>query len=78
MAALDKILESMTARKVDLFSLKAGETPLFHTGRATQPVGSSPLSTERVLAYLRELAGPSERAALEARVAVTFVYRDFT
>jgi len=78
MAALDKILESMTARKADLFSLISGETPLFHTGRATQPVGSNPLTEERVLAYLRELAGPAERVALEAREAVIFAYRNFT
>ena len=71
MAALDKILESMTARKADLFSLKSGEVPLFHTGSGTPAVGSSPLTEERVLAYLRELAGPAERAALEAREAVT-------
>ncbi len=78
MAALDKTLESMIARRADLFSLKAGEIPLFHTGRSTQPVGSSPLTEDRVLAYLRELAGPAERAAFEARAAVTFTYRDFT
>jgi twitching motility protein PilT len=68
----------MTTRKAELFSLKSGEIPHFHTGRSTLPVGSSPLSEERVLAYLRELAGPAERAALEAREAATFVYRDFT
>ena len=78
MAALDKTLESMIARKVDLFSLKSGETPIFHSGRGSQPVGSNPLSAEKVLAYLRELAGPGERAALEAREAVSFTYRDFT
>jgi twitching motility protein PilT len=77
-AALDKIFESMTARKVEVFSLKSGEIPVFQTGRSTQPVGSSPLTEERVLAYLRELAGPVERAALESREAVTFAYSDFT
>ena len=78
MAALDKTLESMIARKVDRFSLKSGETPIFHSARGSQPVGSNPLSAEKVLAYLRELAGPGERAALEAREAVSFTYRDFT
>jgi twitching motility protein PilT len=76
-AALDKILESMTARKVGLFSLKAGEVPLFHTGRGTQPVGTNPLAEDRVLAYLRELGGAAERAALEAREPVSFAYRAF-
>jgi twitching motility protein PilT len=76
-AALDKILESMIARKADCFSLKTGETPLFHTGRATQPVGTAPLTTDRVLAYLRELTGPAERAALEARERLTFAYGSF-
>ncbi len=78
MAALDKTLESMAARKAELFSLKAGGIPLFHSSRGTQPVGASPLSEERVLAYLRELTGPAERASLEAREAVTFTYRTFT
>ncbi len=77
MAALDKILDSMVARGATLFSLRAGEIPLFHTPRGTQPVGSNPLAEERVLAYLRELAGPQERGALESREAVTFPYRGF-
>ncbi|MHB8836373.1 MAG: type IV pilus twitching motility protein PilT [Candidatus Methylomirabilia bacterium] len=77
MAALDKTLESMIAHKADLFSLKSGQTPLFHTGNKTRPIGSSPLSTDRVLAYLCELAGPAERSELEARTPVTFTYRDF-
>ncbi len=78
MAALDKILESMAAHGADRFTLKSGEAPLLHTERGTKPVGSSPLSTNRVLAYLRELAGPAERGAIEARESVAFAYRDFT
>jgi len=77
-AAVDKILESMIASKAELFSLKSGELPLLHTALGSRPVGSSPLTEERVLAYLRELAGPAERAALEDRADLTFAYRDFT
>ena len=77
MAALDRILDSMADRKAGLFSLRTGEVPLLHAGQGTQPVGSSPLAEERVLAYLLELAGPAERAALEARAAVSFAYRGF-
>jgi twitching motility protein PilT len=76
-AALDKTLESMVVHKADLFSLKSGETPLFHTARGTKPVGAAPLAEERVLAYLRELAGPAERAALDAREPVAFGYGAF-
>ena len=77
MAALDRILESMAGRGAGLFTLKTGEAPLLHAGRGAQPVGSGPLAEERVLAYLRELAGPEERAALETRAAVSFTYRGF-
>ena len=77
MAALDKILDSMAARKAGLFTLRSGEVALLHAGQGTQPVGSTPLAEERVLAYLRELAGPAERAALAARQPVSFAYRGF-
>ena len=77
MAALDKILDSMNARGADLFTLKSAEIPLLHSARGAQPVGANPLSDQQVLAYLRELAGPVERVALDAREAVVYTYRDF-
>ncbi|HEY5998759.1 MAG TPA: type IV pilus twitching motility protein PilT [bacterium] len=78
MAALDRVLDSMASRKAELLSLKTGGIPLLHSERGTQPVGSAALGEERVLAYVRELAGPAESAALEARESVSFAYRGFS
>jgi hypothetical protein len=76
-ATLDRILDQMAARKARVLTLAAGEIPQLHAERGALAVGSAPMTDERVLAYLRELAGPAERAALEAREDVTFAYRGF-
>jgi twitching motility protein PilT len=77
MAALDKVLDSMAPSGAHLLTLKAGEVPLLHTAAGSSPVHKQPLTAAQVLSYLRELAGPAERQALEGGGPASFLYRTF-
>jgi twitching motility protein PilT len=77
MPALDRILDHMVAQKAAAVTLRTGETPQLHSEKGARPILQKTLADGEVLAYLRELAGPPERAALEARTPVAFTYRDF-
>ena len=77
MAALDKVLESMAPSGAHLLSLSSGDVPLLHVEGGTRPVHPKPLDESQVILYLRELAGPAEKQALEKRAPATFRYKGY-
>ena len=78
MAALDKVLDHLLAQKAAALTLRAGAPMELATGTGTRPIAQRTFSAAEVAAYLREIAGPAERAAIEAREPVAFSYREFT
>lgn len=77
MPALDKVLDHMTAQGASSVTLKTGEAIALVTERGSRPLMQKTLSDADVIAYIRELAGPAERGALDARTPVLFTYRGF-
>jgi twitching motility protein PilT len=77
MPALDKVLDHMTAQGASSVILKTGEALALVTERGSRPLMQKTLSEADVIAYIRELAGPAERGALDARTPVLFTYKTF-
>ncbi len=77
MPALDKVLDHLLAQKASALTLRAGEPMALVTGAGSRPIAQRSFSAAEVAAYLREIAGPAERASIEAREPAFFTYRDF-
>jgi twitching motility protein PilT len=75
-AALDKVLDAMVTSGALSMTMGEDEIPYFTTRLGPQPVVKNPLPRAKIIAYLQELCGPTETAALRDTCDVAFDYRD--
>ncbi len=77
MAVLDKVLASMKQRGADGVTIVAGEVPRFETATGPKAIVKNPLSEEKAVEYLTQVASGEVVAALREKKDATWRHRSF-
>ncbi len=77
MAVLDKVLASMKQRGANGVTIVAGEVPRFETANGPKAIVKNPLSEEKAVEYLTQVASHEIVAALREKKDATWRHRSF-
>src|SRR3954471_6353818 len=74
MAQLDRLLSVMVSNRANALVLNEGDVAQLEVPGGIRPVTKQPLTSQQVIALLREIAPPDASAKLDAGDAATFQY----